>query len=88
MKAEDAHKLARHNINNCFLCGDKEVITIGCLVPNKNWTIVIRSMGKLPKRKTRTLWYGLCEKCFKIPNKEELIEEKIGDNIIKRVKEF
>ncbi|MBA7564363.1 hypothetical protein ES695_00535 [Candidatus Atribacteria bacterium 1244-E10-H5-B2] len=80
MKAEDALEFAKHNISECFLCGDKEIITIGCFIPHDPENRVDWLMGKLPKGKMRTAWYGLCKKCFNLPNKEKLIEEKIENN--------
>lgn len=74
MGAEGTLEWAKNNIEHCYLCGKEEIITIGCFVPHKpkNWLL-----GIPPPGKTRTFWYGLCEKCFNLPNKEELVEKKM-----------
>ena len=71
-------------LDSCYLCG-KDVVVIGCYVANKNDKSADFLMGKVEAGKTRTYWYGLCQKCFSLPNKLKLVEEKIEGGVrIKR----
>lgn len=64
-------------MDSCYLCGDRNVMFTGTCEANENDDSVDWLMGKLPKGKKRIFCYHLCEKCFKLANKEELIEEKL-----------
>ncbi|MBA7585628.1 hypothetical protein ES708_27614 [subsurface metagenome] len=78
MKAQKAYKLAKDDVKCCYLCGKEEIEVLGCFVPDDpaEWT-----PGKPAPGKTRTLWYGLCGECFKLPNKAELVEKKIASEL-------
>ncbi|MBA7565242.1 hypothetical protein ES708_06918 [subsurface metagenome] len=68
-------------MDKCYLCGDKDVKFIGCYVAKKNDKSADFLMGKVKAGSTRTYWYGLCQRCFDLPNKEELVEGKIEGGI-------
>ena len=82
MKGQEAYEIAKNNIKFCYLCGVEEIKFLGCFVPDypTKWT-----PGKPASGKTRTFWYGLCEKCFKLPNKAELVEKKMESERTKRI---
>jgi len=69
-------------MNSCYLCGKRKVKYVGCFVPGEDVDVHYADwlMGKLNKGKMRTFWYGLCEGCFNLPNKGELVEEQIKRN--------
>lgn len=74
VKIEEAFKLAKNNIKYCYLCGKEEIKVFGCCIPNDpaNWLL-----GEPAPGKARTYWYGLCEECFKLPDKARLVEKKM-----------
>lgn len=72
MNNQKAYKEALSVVKSCYLCGKKQVKIIGCYIPDPPDQL----LGEPAPGKTRTYWYGLCEKCFKLYNKEELVEEK------------
>ena len=78
MKAQKAYKLARDNVKCCYLCGKEEIKVLGCCVPDDPTKWI---SGKPAPGKTRTFWYGLCEECFKLPDKAELVEKKIASEL-------
>jgi hypothetical protein len=68
-------------MDSCYLCGSKNVVVNGCYVAKKNDRGADFLLGKVEAGKTRTYWYGLCQKCFSLSNKEELIEKKIESDM-------
>ncbi|MBA7517441.1 hypothetical protein ES705_09495 [subsurface metagenome] len=71
-------------MDRCYLCGKNKVEFIGSCVTNENDGSVDWLMGKLQKGKTRVFCFSLCEECFSLPNKEELIGNKIESDIAMR----
>ena len=78
MKTQKAYELARDKIRHCYLCGKEEVNVLGCFVPDDPTKWI---SGKPAPGKTRSFWYGLCEECFKLPDKAELVEKKIASKL-------
>lgn len=68
-------------LDSCYLCGSKNVVVTGCYVAKKNDRSADFLMGKVKAGSTRTYWYGLCQKCFNLPNKLKLVEEQIEGGI-------
>jgi hypothetical protein len=63
---------------SCYLCGSSNVKFGGAFEANeKNTDSVDWLMGKLQKGKSRVFVFYLCSKCYNLPGKEGLIEEKI-----------
>ena len=67
-------------LNKCYLCGE-ETKFIGCYIAKENDDSADFLMGKVKEGSTRTYWYGLCQKCFDLPNKEGLVEKMIEDSM-------
>jgi len=80
VKAQKAYNLAKDNVKCCYLCEKEEIEVMGCFVPDdpEEWEWI---SGKPALGKTRTYWYGLCEECFKLPDKAELVEKKIASEL-------
>ena len=64
-------------MDRCYLCGKNKIEFVGSFVANKNDDSVDWLMGKIRKGKTRVFCFGLCGECFRLPDKEKLIEKKI-----------
>jgi len=74
VKAEEAFKLAKNNIKYCYLCEKEGIKFVGCFAPDDPTKLIL---GEPAPGKIRTYWYGLCEECFKLPDKAELVEKKM-----------
>jgi hypothetical protein len=55
----------------CAICHQTPTLYTGVFIPNESSNKRIGS----PKRKTRCVFYGLCEKCFQLPDKLKRIEQ-------------
>lgn len=66
---------------SCILCGD-EPFVIGIFVPNS------KSKGEFccPDNKERCIFYTLCEKCYKQPEKDRT--EKVENKLKSMMKEM
>lgn len=63
---------------SCYLCGSSDVKFGGAFEANKkNVDSVNWLTGKLAKGKMRIFVFYLCSRCYNLPDKEKLIEEKI-----------
>mgnify|MGYP001037528673 CR=1 FL=1 len=77
MNNQKAYQKALSAVKNCYLCGKEQIKVVGCYVPSSPSQL----LGEPVSGKTRTYWYGLCEKCFKLTNKEKLVEEKMKSEL-------
>ena len=66
---------------SCYLCGSPEVKFEGHFVADKDDDSVDWLMGKVAKGKIRVSVVYLCGRCFNLPNKEELIVERMESDI-------
>jgi len=64
-------------MDRCFLCGKEEAKFSDCFVPSVDYADWL--MGKSPKGETNILfiWFGLCDECFNLRNREGLVGKKI-----------
>ncbi|MBA7528491.1 hypothetical protein ES705_20678 [subsurface metagenome] len=66
---------------SCYLCSSSDVKFEGYFVADKDDDSVDWLMGKRPKGKKRVFVVYLCEECFSLPNKKELILKEIEGNV-------
>ena len=78
MNEQEAYKTAENNVKCCYLCGEEKIKALGCFVPDDPTKWI---SGKPAPGKTRTFWYGLCEECFILPDKAELVERKMASEM-------
>ena len=57
----------------CFLCQIADAVIQGIFHPNKECA---EQMG-VPSNKLRIIGYGLCERCFALPDRQQRVEKKI-----------
>lgn len=62
-------------MDSCYLCGSRKVkYTVYGVGDNSDLDWL---MGGLKEGKTRVTIFSLCQGCFRLPDKERLIEEKM-----------
>jgi len=75
---EDMMRLASTTVNRCAICDVEDIEVLGCFMPPEDEAEQYYPV-KLKPGKTRTLWYGLCSICEKLPRRAVAcwVEEKM-----------
>ncbi len=73
MSFEQACEEAATRMNACLLCSSEAPAYLGVFIPKTQPERYIAL--KLTAGKTRTLWYGLCESCYALPDKTSRVEQ-------------